>query len=88
MIEPVLKVPSAEAQRDFGHYQHMALTQPVAVTQDGDPRVVMISIEEYRRLKRRDRQAFRTEDAPEELVAAILAARMSEEDRRYDHEVE
>jgi len=87
MTEPMLKVPAAEAQRNFGLYQDKALTQPVAITRNGRPRTVLLSIEEYERLKRRDRQVVRTEDAPQEIVDAILAARPPEENKRFDHEV-
>jgi len=83
----MLKVPAAEAQRNFGLYQDKALTQPIAITRNGRPRTVLISIKEYERLKRRDRQVVRTEDAPQEIVDAILAARPSEENKRFDHEV-
>ncbi|WP_424138266.1 type II toxin-antitoxin system prevent-host-death family antitoxin, partial [Roseomonas chloroacetimidivorans] len=50
MAEP-LAVPAAEVQRRFALYQDKALTQPVAVTSRGRPRVVMISVEEYERLR-------------------------------------
>ena len=47
----------------------------------------MISIEEYERLKRRDRQVMRSEDMPQDLADAILHAEPSEESKLYDHEV-
>jgi PHD/YefM family antitoxin component YafN of YafNO toxin-antitoxin module len=51
----MIKVPAAEFQRNIGRYQDIALTQPVAGTRNGRERTVMISVEEYHRLKRRDR---------------------------------
>jgi prevent-host-death family protein len=83
----MLKVGAAEAQRNFGLYQDKALIQPVAITRNGRPRTVMISIEEYERLKRRDRQVFRTEDAPQDVVDAILNAEIPEDAKQFDHEV-
>jgi hypothetical protein len=47
----------------------------------------MISIEEYERLKRRDRQVMRTEDAPQDVVDAILNAAIPEDTKQFDHEV-
>jgi prevent-host-death family protein len=88
MTEPMLKVPAAEAQRNFGLYQDKALTQPVAITRNGRPRTVIISVEEYERLKRRDRQVLRTEDAPQDVIDAILAGRPPEEAKQFDREVE
>ena len=87
MPEPMLKVGAAEAQRNFGLYQDKALIQPVAITRNGRPRTVMISIEEYERLKRRDRQVFRTEEAPQDVVDAILNAEIPEDAKKFDHEV-
>jgi hypothetical protein len=54
-ISRMIKVPAAEFQRNIGRYQDIALTQPVAGTRNGRERTVMISVEEYHRLKRRDR---------------------------------
>jgi prevent-host-death family protein len=83
----MLKVGATEAQRNFGLYQDKALIQPVAITRNGRPRTVMISIEEYERLKRRDRQVFRTEEAPQDVVDAILNAEIPEDAKQFDHEV-
>jgi prevent-host-death family protein len=87
MTDPMLKVSAAEAQRDFGFYQDRALTQPVAITRNDRPWTVMISIEEYERLKRRDRQALRSEHMSQDLAEAILKAEPPEESARFDHEV-
>jgi prevent-host-death family protein len=43
-------VTAVEFQWHFGQYQDEALTQPVTITRNGRPRLVMISAEEYRRL--------------------------------------
>ena len=53
MEEPI-SVPAGEVQRRFALWQDRALTQPVAITSRGRPRVVMISAEEFERLRRRD----------------------------------
>jgi prevent-host-death family protein len=87
MNAPMLKVPEAEAERNFGLYKDRALTQPVAITSEGEPRLVLISIEEYERLKRRDRQALRVEELSDEEVALIMAAEPPEEAKQFDHEV-
>lgn len=38
-------------------------------------------------MKRRGRQVYRTEDAPQDIVEAILTARPRTRTRRWDHEV-
>jgi prevent-host-death family protein len=66
----MIKVSAADFQRNIGKYQDLALTQPVAVTRNGRERTVMISVEEYQRLKRRDRQVLGLEDFTDTDVTA------------------
>jgi len=84
--EPV-RVPAGEFQRHIGRYQDMALTQPVAVTRNGRERTVMISAEEYYRLKRRDRQVLTLADFTEADIAALEATRAPEASKNLDHEL-
>jgi hypothetical protein len=84
----MIKVPAAEFQRNIGRYQDLALTQPVAVTRNGRERTVMISIEEYLRLKRRDRQVLALGDFTETDIAALEATRAPDAARAFDHELE
>lgn len=84
----MIKVGAAEFQRNIGHYQDVALTQPVAVTRNGRERTVMISVEEYRRLKRRDREVLVSEDLTEGDLAAIEASRAPDGAKAYDTELE
>ena len=87
MKSPV-KVSSADFQRNFGRYQDMAMTQPVVVMRNGRERTVTVSIEEYRRLKRRDRQVLRLEDFTEEMIEAIEKAEPSPESEAFNHELD
>lgn len=57
--------------RQFSHYSDVALGQPVVVTRNGRPRNVLLSVEEYERLKKRDQQAFTAADTPEHFLADI-----------------
>jgi prevent-host-death family protein len=83
----MIKVPAAEFQRNIGRYQDMALTQPVAVTRNGRERTVMISAEEYQRLKRRDRWVMRLEDFTDDDIAALEATRAPELAKAFDDEL-
>jgi prevent-host-death family protein len=85
---PMIKVPAAEFQRNIGRYQDLALTQPVAVTRNGRERTVMISIEEYQRLKRRDREVLALGDFTEADIAALEATRAPDAAHAFDHELE
>ncbi|MEQ1938532.1 type II toxin-antitoxin system Phd/YefM family antitoxin [Mesorhizobium sp. CN5-321] len=84
----MIKVGAAEFQRNIGRYQDLALTQPVAVTRNGRERTVMISTEEYNRLKRRDRQVLGLDDFTEEMIEAIAKAEPPEEAKQFDHELD
>jgi len=84
----LIKVSAAEFQRNIGRYTDAAMTQPVVMTRNGRERTVTLSIEEYRRLKRRDRQVLSIDDLTEEDVAAIEASEPSAEAEQFNHEYE
>lgn len=84
----MIKVSSAEFQRNIGRYQDLAMTQPVAVTRNGRERTVMISTEEYHRLKRRDRQVLGLDDFTEEMLEEIAKAEPSATASQFDDELE
>ena len=84
----MLKIPSAEFQKNIGRYQDIALTEPVLVTRNGRERTVLISAGEYQRLKRRDREVLGLSDFTEEDIAAIERAEPPPEAAQFDHEVE
>lgn len=82
----MLKVSAAEFQRNIGRYQDLALRQPVAVTRNGRESTVLISTEEYNRLKRRDRSVLGLEDFTEADIAALEAVRPPVEATAFDDE--
>lgn len=84
----MIKVAAAEFQRNIGRYQDLALRQPVAVTRNGRERTVLISIEEYERLKRRDRRAMSLDDFTDDDVAALEAVRAPEAAKAFDDEAD
>ncbi len=51
----------------------MALEQPVVVTKNGRPRNVLISVKEYERLKKRERQVYLARDIPDEFMPQLEA---------------
>ena len=84
----VLTISAAEFQRDIGRYQDLALHQPVAVTCDGREVTVLISADEYRRLKRRDREVLRLEDFTDEDIEAIRKTEPSPKSEAFNHELD
>ncbi len=81
-------VPVAEFQRNIGAYQDRALTEPVFVTRDGREKTVLLSIEEYRRLKQRDREVLAVSDLSDADLNAIAAAKVPDEFAYLDAELE
>lgn len=81
------RVTSREFQRNFGRFQDEALKAPLSITQNGRERLVILSAEEYTRLKRRDRQAIAVENLSDVDIEAILRAEPPAEAAQYDHEV-
>lgn len=83
-----MNVPAAEFQRNIGLYQDKALSEPVFVTRNGRERTVLISVEEYRRLKRRDRQVLRVEELSAHEIEAIVGTEMAVEHSHLDAELD
>ena len=80
----MIRASAAEFQRNIGRYQDLALTEAVAVTRDGRERTVLISVDEYQRLKRRDRQVFGAGEVPDDVIEAIRNSEMDERHRPLD----
>ena len=66
----MLTVAATELQRRLSHWRERARYEPVVVTRHGRESLVLLAAEEYRRLKRLDREPL----YPWELGEADLAA--------------
>ena len=84
----MIRITSAEFQRHFGRYQDEALIQPVAITRNGRERVIMLSVDEYRRLKERAREALPVGALSDAELEAIARTGMAPHHRHLDREVE
>ena len=83
----MVRVSAAALQRQWGKVQDMALAEPVTVTCKGRDRMVLLSIEEYGRLKRRDRQAMTLGDFTDDDIAVLENTRAPAETTVFNHEV-
>ena len=81
-MSQITQVSAAEFQRAFGTLSDKAMTQPVAITKHGRDHLVLLSAEEYARLKRRDRRVFLTAELTAEEIAEFEGQKM---DPRHDH---
>ncbi|HSP24077.1 MAG TPA: type II toxin-antitoxin system prevent-host-death family antitoxin, partial [Saliniramus sp.] len=64
-------VSSAELLRQFGRFRDLAQREPVTITSRGRDSLVLMSSDEYQRLKRRDRQVILLEDMDEDMLSAL-----------------
>lgn len=87
-VRETVTVSAAEFHRNIGKYQDIALTKPVAITKNGRERTVLLSAEEFSRLKRLDRRALGAEELSEQQIDAIRAARVPAEFAGLDNELQ
>jgi prevent-host-death family protein len=80
-------VTSAEFHRNIGTYQDIALTKAVTITKNGRSRTVLISADEYARLKRRDRRVIEAGELTEHQVAALRDATIPNQHADLDQEL-
>ncbi len=85
MTNQLLEVSAKQVASKFGYYTDEAMLRPVGIQRHGQTRIVMLSLNEYERLLRRDRQVIRTEDLDDETLNAILTAEIPEEAERLNY---
>ena len=73
MAESMEIISSSELQKQFGRYSDEAMIRPVGVSRNGRVRFVMVPIEDYDRMRRRERVAGRAEDLDDNTLEAIRA---------------
>ena len=81
-----MKTTAAEVGKNFGQFADKTLVEPVTITKYGRDHLVLISADEYARLKRRDRRVYRAGALPDDLVEAIRHAEPPAEAAAFDHE--
>jgi len=82
-----IRVTQSEFQRAVETLTDRALQEPVTITKDGRDHVVLLSADEYARLRRRDRNVGLAAELPEEWVEAVRTARVPEEFAYLDDEL-
>jgi prevent-host-death family protein len=82
------KISSTEFIRTPGAYQDQAQREPVVIMKHNREHAVLLSAQEYHRLKRCDRLVFRTGELSESDIAAITAAEAPIEAVDFDDEVD
>jgi prevent-host-death family protein len=83
----IVTVTSAEFHRNIGTYQDIALTKAVNITKNGRERTVLISADEYARLKRRDRQVVAAGELTADQFVALRKAKVPKQHAGLDREL-
>lgn len=82
-----MKVSTAEFIKNYGTLADKALAEPVTITKNGRDRLVVLSAEEYDRLRRRDRRVVKLEDFTAEELDLISSSEPVSEDMELDSEL-
>ena len=83
----MVTVTAAELQRQFGRYRDLALKEPVSITHHGRESLVVLSADEYRRLKSLDdRQALYAWELPDDVAQALSEAEPPSFTRQFNDE--
>ena len=81
-----LSFTSTEFQKAFGRIREAALKDPVTITHHGRDSLVLISAEEYRRLKRLEPRALYPWELSEQDISALEAPLAEASGADFDHE--
>ena len=82
------RITSTQFIKTPGAYQDQAQREPVVIMKHKREHTVLLSAQEYHRLKRRDRQVFRVGELSAADIAAIAAVEAPAEAAAFDHELE
>jgi len=86
-IAGMVQITSAQLQKNFGLYREKALKEPLTVTHHGRESLVVMSVEEFRRLKSfDDRKAYYPWELPDDIKEALENVDIPEEAAEFDHE--
>ena len=83
----LMRVTTAEFIKRYGALADRALSEPVTITKNGRDRLVLLSADEYARLKRRDRRAIAAEELTEAELELIASAEVPPEHGHLDAEL-
>jgi prevent-host-death family protein len=85
----MVTVKSADLRRQFTRYRELALKEPVSVTHKGQESLVVLSADEFKRLKALDtREALYAWELPQDLVNALKTAEPPAFTAQFDHELD
>ena len=82
----MVTITAAELQKQFGRYREAAIKEPVSITHHGRESLVMLSADEYKRLKSLDgRRVFYPRELPDDMKAELEKGYQGEPTPHLDH---
>lgn len=82
-----MRVTTADFIKRYGRLADRALSEPLTITKNGHDRLVVLSADEYERLKRRDRRVIRAGELSDAEIALIAKAEVPAEHAHLDEEL-
>jgi prevent-host-death family protein len=82
-----MKVTTADFIKHYGRLADRALSEPLTITKNGHDRLVVLSVEEYERLKRRERRVIGAGELTDAEMALIAKAEVPAEHAHLDDEL-
>jgi PHD/YefM family antitoxin component YafN of YafNO toxin-antitoxin module len=76
MLKRAQTAEATDVQRRFAYWKRKAQQSPVRVRNHGQDEIVLVSVDEYDRLKRGDREVLGLADFTDDDIAAIKKVRM------------
>lgn len=81
-----IKISSSDFLKSYGRISEAALREPVSITSHGRERLVLLSADEYRRLKQQDRAALYPWELEDDALRALAVAEPPADAARFDPE--
>lgn len=85
-MDDMKTISASELQRSLGSVSDRALREAVTITKQGRNHLVLLSYEEYARLKRRDRTVGLAGALSDEWLDAVRSAEVPDAGDRHDVE--
>lgn len=83
----MVRISEGECQQQWGKLRDMIMSEPVTITSNGHDQMVVMTAEEYNRLKRRDRRVMGLADFTEEDLRLLREMDAPPEAAAFDHEM-
>lgn len=81
------QVTSGEIQKEFGRYRSIAHQEAVVITNHGREDLVLLSVQEYRRLQELENRAFHISELTTDELSSLSEVNIPVEAKRYNEEM-